>query len=61
MLFIARRIGESIRIGADVEVKIVRASRSRVLISIEAPRSIPVLRVDDDRGGGKWKPRKTAY
>jgi len=46
MLVIARRIGESFRIGTEVEVKIVRASRSRVLIAIEAPRSIRVLRVD---------------
>jgi carbon storage regulator CsrA len=46
MLVIARRIGESFRIGAEVEVKIVRASRSRVLIAIEAPRSIRVLRVE---------------
>jgi carbon storage regulator CsrA len=46
MLFIARRIGESIRIGTEVEVKIVRASGSRVLLAIEAPRSIRVLRVE---------------
>jgi len=50
MLFIARRIGESIQIGPEVEVKIVRASRSRVLIAIEAPRSVKVLRIDGRAG-----------
>jgi carbon storage regulator CsrA len=46
MLLIARRIGESIRIGPDIEVKIVRAGRSRVLIAVDAPRALKVLRVE---------------
>ena len=51
MLVIARRIGESFRIGAEVEVTIVRASRSRVLVAIEAPRSIRVRRVEKPANG----------
>lgn len=54
MLLIARRIGESIRIGEDIEVKIIGASRSRVVVAIAAPRSLKILRVS---GGAEVKPR----
>lgn len=44
MLLIARRIGESIRIGPDIEIKIVHASRSRVMVAVAAPRDLKIWR-----------------
>jgi carbon storage regulator CsrA len=44
MLLIARRIGESIQIGPDIEIKIVHASRSRVMVAVAAPRSLKIWR-----------------
>ena len=44
MLLIARRIGESIQIGPDIEVKIVHASRSRVMVAVAAPRDLKIWR-----------------
>lgn len=44
MLLIARRIGESIQIGPDIEIKIVHASRSRVMVAVAAPRDLKIWR-----------------
>lgn len=44
MLVIARRIGEAIRIGPDIEVKFVHAGRSRVMVAIAAPRALKIHR-----------------
>lgn len=46
MLVIARRTGEAIQIGPDIEIKIVRSSRSRVIVAIAAPRELKILRID---------------
>lgn len=51
MLLIARRIGEAIQIGPDIEIKVVRTSRSRVMVAITAPRELRILRVDADVAG----------
>jgi sRNA-binding carbon storage regulator CsrA len=55
MLLIARRIGESIQIGPDIEVKILHASRSRVMVAVAAPRELKIWRVqpgsEADRAG----------
>ena len=48
MLLIAQRIGESIQIGEDVEIKILGASPSRVMVGIAAPRSLKILRIAAD-------------
>lgn len=53
MLLIARRTGEAIQIGPDIEIKIVRSSRSRVIVAIAAPRALKILRIDagaEDKG-----------
>lgn len=50
MLLIARRTGEAIQIGPDIEIKIVRSSRSRVIVAIAAPRALKILRIDADAG-----------
>jgi carbon storage regulator len=44
MLVLQRHPGESIRIGADVEVHILGVSRNQVKIGIVAPREVEVCR-----------------
>lgn len=39
-----RRPGESIAIGADIEIEVMEISRTRVKLGVRAPREIPVLR-----------------
>jgi carbon storage regulator CsrA len=47
MLALERRVGERIRIGADIWVKVVRIQGDgRVVLGIDAPRSVPVVRDD---------------
>ena len=45
MLLVARRVGEALRIGTDIEVKIVASSRSRVLLAVSAPRELDIRRI----------------
>jgi len=44
MLILARRIGESIIIGDQVEVSVVDIKGDQVKLGIAAPRSVPVFR-----------------
>jgi carbon storage regulator len=44
MLVLTRRPGQSIRIGPGVEIRIVRIEGDRVLIGIDAPRHVAVVR-----------------
>ena len=44
MLVLTRRPGQSIRIGAGVEVHVVRIEGDRVVLGIAAPRHIAVVR-----------------
>jgi carbon storage regulator len=44
MLILARRIGESIVIGDQVEVSVVDIKGDQVKLGIAAPRSVPVFR-----------------
>jgi carbon storage regulator len=44
VLTLSRRRGESIAIGPDVVVTVVRAARGQVQLSIAAPRDVPILR-----------------
>jgi carbon storage regulator len=44
MLVLSRKAGESIKIGDEIEVKIVKIRNGRVQIGINCPRSIPVDR-----------------
>lgn len=45
MLLVARRVGEALRIGSDIEVKVVASSRSRVLLAVSAPRELDIRRI----------------
>lgn len=44
MLIIGRRVGETIYLGEDVEIRIMDLSPSRVKIGIVAPRELAILR-----------------
>jgi carbon storage regulator len=43
MLMMARRQGETILIGDEIEVVIAHIGRSRVRVGIRAPRQMPVI------------------
>ena len=44
MLVLSRKPGETIRIGENVTVQIRRVSGSRVVLALEAPREVRILR-----------------
>ena len=44
MLVLARRCGQSIRIGNDIVITVLESSRDQVRIGIEAPRTVGVHR-----------------
>ena len=44
MLVLARKIGETIRIGDDITVRVVDVQRGQVRLAIDAPREIAVHR-----------------
>ena len=51
MLVLTRKLGEGIVLGADIHLKVLRISGSRVTIGIEAPQDVRVLRADAPDGG----------
>lgn len=46
MLVLTRRIGESLMIGSRVTVTVVAVKGSQIRIGVNAPKSIPVHRVE---------------
>ncbi len=44
MLVLSRRLNESVFIGENIKVKIVRIDRNRVRLGIECPTDIPIHR-----------------
>lgn len=44
MLILTRRLGETIRIGHDIEVVVLSAKGNQIRIGVEAPKEIPVHR-----------------
>ena len=46
MLVTARREGQAIRIGEDVEIRIIEIHRSKVTVGITAPASVRVQRME---------------
>ena len=44
MLVIRRRVGETLLIGADIEIEILESGGSQVKLGIRAPRSVGVVR-----------------
>ena len=48
MLVLSRRIGETICIGSDIEVEIIRIRGNQVRIGITAPREVGIRRSELD-------------
>ncbi len=44
MLVLTRRLGEIIRIGDDISIRVMDIQRGQVRVAIDAPRHIPVHR-----------------
>ena len=44
MLVLTRRLGQGVRIGLDIEVRVIRIDGDRVVLGFDVPREIPVLR-----------------
>lgn len=44
MLILTRKVGESIIIGDDIEVKVIETGKNNIRIGIQAPKEISVLR-----------------
>ena len=44
MLVLTRRLGEMIRIGDDISIRVLDIQRGQVRVAIDAPREIPVHR-----------------
>lgn len=44
MLVLTRRAGQAIRVGSNVEVRVVRIEGDRVVLGIAAPRHVAVVR-----------------
>jgi len=44
MLVLTRRIGESILIGDDIELKVIAVRTDRVSIGITAPKNLPITK-----------------
>lgn len=44
MLVLTRRAGQGVRIGPDIEVRVIRIEGDRVVLGFDAPREIAVSR-----------------
>lgn len=44
MLILTRRIGESVMIGEDISLKVLRVNGNQVCVGIDAPKHVPVHR-----------------
>jgi carbon storage regulator len=44
MLVISRKTGQSLKLGADIEITVLRVEGDQVRIGVSAPRSVAILR-----------------
>ena len=51
MLVLSRKVGERIRIGADITIVLAQIDRNKVRIGIEAPKDIEIIRSELIDGG----------
>lgn len=61
MLVLSRRVSESLVIGPDVRVTVLKVERSHVRIGIEAPGYVTILRAEliDESGEDRLAPDRT--
>lgn len=50
MLVISRRIGESFVIGEDIVATVVDITGGKVILGVEAPRDVPIVRFEPSDG-----------
>lgn len=50
MLVISRRIGESFVIGDDIVATVVDITGEKVVLGVEAPKSVPIVRFEPAEG-----------
>ncbi len=48
MLVLSRKIGETIRIGSDITLVVLDASRGRIKLGFDGPRDVPVRRGESE-------------
>lgn len=53
MLVISRRIGESFVIGDDIVATVVDITGEKVVLGVEAPKTVPIVRVEPVLTDGK--------
>lgn len=54
MLVLTRRVGESILIGDDIQIKVSEVDRGLVKLAVKAPDDVPIVRQEiSQRVGGK--------
>ena len=46
MLVVSRKIGEELKVGEDIIVKVVDIDKNQVKIGIDAPRNVSILRME---------------
>jgi carbon storage regulator len=62
MLVLSRRIGESIRIGPDIVIRVLGVKGSQVRIGVDAPKDVEVhreevfARIKHDEASGMMQP-----
>jgi len=50
MLVLGRRVGEVVRIGREIRVRILEISGQQVFLGVEAPEEVRILRAELRRG-----------
>ncbi len=46
MLVVSRKIGEELKVGDDIIVKVIDIDKNQVKIGIDAPRNVMILRME---------------
>jgi len=46
MLVVSRKIGEELKVGDDIIIKVIDIDKNQVKIGIDAPRNVTILRME---------------